>query len=108
MDQKDKMKKQQLNIDIPDNVDEGTYSNLAAIAHSPSEFVVDFMKILPGMQKPRVQSRIVLTPKHAKRLYRALHENLARFEKTFGPIKEDDIPGGTMSPFNMGGPAGEA
>jgi hypothetical protein len=107
MDQ-NKNKKQQLNIEIPEGVIEGTYSNLAAIAHSPSEFVVDFMKILPGMPKPKVQSRIVLTPKHAKRLYRALQDNLARYEKTFGPIKEDDAPGGPMAPFNMGGPAGQA
>jgi hypothetical protein len=95
----------QLNIELPEEVSEGQYSNLAIINHSPSEFVVDFVKIMPGMPKAKVKSRILLTPQHAKRLLRALNENVARYEQQYGEIKEHDQ--GQM-PMNFGGPTAQA
>ena len=65
----------QLNIELSDEVAEGIYSNLAIITHSPSEFVIDFIKMMPGVPKAKVKSRIILTPQHAKRLYKALKED---------------------------------
>ena len=62
----------QINIEISDEVGEGIYSNLAIITHSPAEFIVDFVKMMPGVPKAKVKSRIILTPQHAKRLYKAL------------------------------------
>ena len=64
----------QLNIELSDEVAEGIYSNLAIITHSPSEFIIDFIKMMPGIPKAKVKSRIILTPQHAKRLYKALKE----------------------------------
>ena len=75
----DPSKKGQINIELDDKVAEGTYSNLAIINHSVSEFVVDFVSIMPGTPKSKVKSRIILTPQHAKRLAKALHENVKRF-----------------------------
>lgn len=82
---------QQLNIEIPENVFE-TYSNLAVINHSPTEFVVDFIQLMPGMPKAKVKSRVVLSPLHAKQLLGALNENIKRFEATFGEIKQPNVP----------------
>ena len=79
----------QLSVEISEEVAEGVYSNLAIIAHSNSEFVVDFVRILPNMPKARVKSRIVLTPQHAKRLMFALQENIAKYEAGFGVISDD-------------------
>lgn len=76
-----------IDIEINDQVAEGIYSNLAVINHSPTEFVVDFIQMMPGVPKARVKSRIILTPQHAKRLAHAISENVARFEKQFGEIK---------------------
>ena len=75
-----KQQNHQLNIELGDDVAEGIYSNLAIITHSNSEFVVDFVKIMPGVPKAKVKSRIVLTPQHAKRLLRALKENIVKYE----------------------------
>lgn len=95
----------QLNIELPAEVAEGTYSNLAIITHSHSEFVVDFINIMPGVPRPKVKSRIVLTPQHAKRLMNALRDNVNKFESNFGTIDDhENIP---MPPFNIT-PAGEA
>ena len=85
---KDPSKKGQINIELDDKVAEGTYSNLAIINHSVSEFVVDFVSIMPGTPKSKVKSRIILTPQHAKRLTKALHDNVKRFEKAHGEIKD--------------------
>jgi len=103
-DQNDK-KQQKLNIQIDDDVAQGIYSNLAIINHSQTEFVLDFVNIMPGAPKNKVKSRIILTPQHAKRLMRALSDNISRFEKSQGSIKEQDK---TNIPLNFGGPTGEA
>jgi len=96
----------QLNIELSEEVAEGIYSNLAIITHSNSEFVVDFIKVMPGVPKARVKSRIVLTPQHAKRLLSALKENVAKFESVHGPIKVDS--GAAAFPMNFGGPTAQA
>ena len=85
----------QLEIELSDDVAQGTYSNLAVISHSASEFVLDFIRVVPGVPKAQVKSRIILTPDHAKRLMTALEENIEKFEKMNGPvsIKEDDNVG---------------
>ena len=72
-------KKEGLNIELPEEVAQGVYSNLAIINHSPSEFVVDFIQMMPGLPKAKVKSRIILTPQHAKRLMKALHDNISKF-----------------------------
>ena len=83
-------KKGNINLDLDENLAQGTYSNLALINHSISEFVVDFINIMPGVPKAKVKSRIILTPQHAKRFSKALNENISRFEKTNGEIKDYD------------------
>lgn len=93
-----------LDIELSEDIAEGTYSNLAIITHSQSEFVIDFVKIMPGIPKARVKSRILLTPQHAKRLARALAENINKFEQLNGKIKDLD----TAFPMNFGGPAAQA
>ena len=98
-------KKQGLNIELTEDVAEGTYSNLAIINHSPSEFVVDFIQVMPGVPKAKVKSRIVLTPQHAKRLMKALAENVSKFESQHGAIKDVDP---NVVPLSFGGPAAEA
>jgi hypothetical protein len=98
-------KKNNMNIELSEEIAQGKYSNLAVINHSNSEFVVDFVNIMPGMPKARVQSRIILTPEHAKRLFAALGENLRKFESMHGAIEEKNQP---QVPFNFGGPTGEA
>ncbi|MFZ5552538.1 MAG: DUF3467 domain-containing protein [Bacteroidota bacterium] len=90
----------QLNIELSEDVAEGVYSNLAIITHSNSEFVVDFIRIMPGVPKAKVKSRIVLTPQHAKRLMRALAENVSKFEQVHGQIKDNE---GHAIPMNFGG-----
>jgi hypothetical protein len=96
----------QLNIELSEEMAEGVYSNLAMIAHSNSEFVIDFIRLMPGVPKAKVKSRIVMTPEHAVRFLHALKENIERFEDTFGEIKEmTDMP---KMPFNFGGTMGQA
>lgn len=95
----------QLNIELTEEVAEGTYSNLAVITHSNSEFVLDFIKVMPGVPKAKVKSRIFLTPQHAKRLMRALQDNVSKFESLHGAIKENDTP---PIPMNFGGPTTQA
>ncbi|MBU2939617.1 DUF3467 domain-containing protein [Lacinutrix sp. C3R15] len=94
----------QINIELDEKIAEGTYSNLAIINHSVSEFVVDFVSIMPGTPKSKVKSRIILTPQHAKRLMKALHDNVAKFESMHGEIKDYEQP---PIPLNFG-PTGEA
>lgn len=100
-------KKNQINIELTEEVAGGTYANLAIITHSNSEFIVDFVRIMPGMPKAKVKSRIILTPQHAKRLLKALNDNVMKFEALHGQIKEsgpiDDFP-----PANFGGPPTQA
>ncbi len=99
-----KSKEGQLNIELSEEVADGTYSNLAIINHSVSEFVVDFINVMPGVPKAKVKSRIVLTPQHAKRLMKALADNVHRFEKAHGEIKDYEQP---PIPMNFG-PTGQA
>ena len=80
-----------LDIELSEEVAEGIYSNLAIITHSPAEFVVDFIKVMPGVPKAKVKSRIVLTPQHAKRLMKALIDNLGKYEQLHGKIKDSEI-----------------
>ncbi|HLS10613.1 MAG TPA: DUF3467 domain-containing protein [Flavobacteriaceae bacterium] len=96
--------KGKINIQLDDEVAEGIYCNLAIINHSVSEFVVDFVKVMPGVPKSKVKSRIILTPQHAKRLLKALNDNVVRFEKKHGEIKDFEQP---SIPLNFG-PTGEA
>jgi hypothetical protein len=95
---------EQINIELDETIAEGIYSNLAIINHSSSEFVLDFVNIMPGTPKAKVKSRIVLTPQHAKRLLRAIGENISRFEAAHGEIKEAEQ---APIPLNFG-PAGQA
>ena len=80
----------QLQIELKEEVAQGTYANLAIITHSSSEFILDFIRVMPGMPKAGVQSRIVLAPEHAKRLLRALEENIGKYERAFGLIRMTD------------------
>lgn len=102
----DKDKKKQLNIELPESVAEGTYVNLALITHSNSEFVFDLVRVMPGVPKAKVKTRAVMNPSHAKRLLRALSENIAKYESQHGEIKEDRNLEGI--PMNFGGPKPEA
>lgn len=99
--------KKGLNIELTEAVAEGIYSNLAIINHSPSEFVLDFIKIMPGVPKAKVKSRIVLTPQHAKRLLNALNDNVSKFEAQHGPIKNVDSLNNNI-PLSFSGPTAEA
>lgn len=103
-DENDKPKQGQINIELDESIAEGTYSNLAIINHSVSEFVVDFINIMPGVPKNKVKSRIILTPQHAKRLLKALADNVNKFENAHGEIKDYEQP---PIPLNFG-PTGEA
>ena len=94
----------QLNIELDDAIADGTYSNLAIINHSVSEFIVDFINIMPGVPKAKVKSRIILTPQHAKRLAKALADNVRKFENIHGEIQDYEQP---SIPMNFG-PTGEA
>jgi hypothetical protein len=98
--------KGQLNIEISEEVADGNYANLAVITHSHSEFIVDFINAMPGVPKAKVKSRIILTPQHAKRLMKALQDNLNKFESMHGQIS--DIDPGMNVPLNFGGPTGQA
>ncbi|MBK8226381.1 MAG: DUF3467 domain-containing protein [Flavobacteriales bacterium] len=104
-DQKDQPRPNQLNIEISEEVADGVYSNLAIITHSNSEFVLDFVRVMPGVPKAKVRSRILLTPQHAKRLMRALADNIGKFEQVHGPIRDTEMP---EIPMNFGGPAAQA
>ena len=98
----------QLQIELKEDVAQGIYSNLAIIAHSTSEFIVDFVRVMPGLPKASVQSRIVLAPEHAKRLMRALQDNISKYEANFGEIKmPEEQQKGTFVP-PMGSFKGEA
>jgi uncharacterized protein (DUF1778 family) len=97
----EEQKKGQLNIELSEEIAEGIYSNLAIISHSNSEFVVDFVRMLPNLPKAKVKSRIILSPEHAKRLMRALQENIAKYESQFGKIKETDSPPIPTMNFNV-------
>jgi hypothetical protein len=103
--QQNPQQENQLNIELSEEMAEGVYSNLAIITHSNAEFVVDFINIMPNAPKAKVKSRIVLAPTHAKRLMKALVDNVKKFEQTHGVIKDAE----PMSlPMQFGGPAAQA
>ena len=105
----------QINIELNEEVAEGVYSNLAVITHSQTEFVLDFVRVMPGVPKAKVKSRVILTPFHAKRLLRALGDNLAKYESVHGVVDESgqgndggNGPGTPPFPVNFGGPTTQA
>ena len=93
--------KQKLNIELPEDVAHGTYSNLAVITHSPTEFVTDFIQVMPGMPKGKVRSRVLMNPQNAKRFLKALQDNMKKYEDNFGQIDE---PNSDIPPMNFGTP----
>lgn len=101
--------KNQLNIELNEETAEGVYSNLAVISHSNAEFILDFIRIMPGVPKAKVKSRVVMSPIHAKRLMLALQDNVNRFEQQFGKIKlEENDATAHPFPMNFSGPQGDA
>jgi len=101
----DSKNQNQLNIELSEQIAEGEYSNLAIITHSTSEFVLDFIRVMPGVPKAKVKSRVVMTPQHAKRLMKALADNISKFEAVNGTIKDVEA---VNIPLNFGGPTAQA
>lgn len=100
------MPENQINIELTEEIAEGIYSNLAIITHSNQEFILDFIKMMPGIPKAKVKARIVLTPQHAKRFMKALNENIRKYESQNGEIADmEDFPGINM---NFGVPTAQA
>ena len=95
----------QLNIELTEEIADGIYSNLAIITHSNSEFVLDFVKVMPGVPKAKVKARILLTPQHAKDFLAAIQDNVTKYESVHGTIKQTE---GIGMPMNFGGPAAQA
>lgn len=105
-DQSNQMpQEQQVEIELPEDEAQGTYSNLVMVAHSPSEFILDFISVMPGTPKAKVAKRMVLTPDHAKRLANALNENVQKYEQEHGQISGNEK---LEIPFNYRGPKPEA
>ena len=101
----DQQPQNQINIEISEEVAEGSYANLAIITHSHAEFVIDFVNVMPGTPKSKVKSRIIFTPQHAKRFMKAMIENIGKYEAVNGPIKDlEDV----QLPLNFGGPSAQA
>jgi len=105
MSEQQPLPEQQLNIELSEEMADGEYANLAIITHSFAEFVIDFVNVMPNVPKAKVKSRIVMTPQHAKRLMRAMVDNVKRFEAQYGAIKEQES---INLPFNFGGPIAQA
>lgn len=95
-------KQQGLQIELTAEVAQGQYANFAIITHSSSDFVLDFARVLPGVPKSQVKSRVILAPEHAKRLLAALQENIMRYEREYGPIKIPNQESRTIAPFGTG------
>ena len=102
----DNKENKNINIQLDDSIAHGIYSNLVVVNHSPTEFVLDFINVMPGVPKAKVKSRIILTPQHAKRLMKALNENVTKFEVQHGQIK--DLDSSNNVPINFGGPTAQA
>ena len=100
MNEKEQQKQGQFQIDLPQEVAQGEYANFAIITHSSSDFVLDFARILPGVPKAQVRSRVILAPEHAKRLLQALQENIVSYEQQFGKIQIPNQEPRTIAPFN--------
>ena len=101
---KDKTKENNINIELDESIAQGLYSNLVIVNHSPTEFVLDFINVMPGAPKAKVRSRIILTPEHTKKFINALNDNLNKYEKSFGKIKNFQKE---VIPISFG-PKGEA
>lgn len=95
------MEENKMQVTLTPEVADGTYANLAIIAHSPSEFVIDFVRTMPGMKEAKVQSRIILTPDNTKKLLHALQENVAKYERVFGEIETNHAANNI--PMSFGG-----
>ncbi len=108
MDDKKNKNQNQINIELKEDIAQGKYANLAVITHSSSEFIVDFVGVMPGVPKAQVVSRIIMTPEHTKRLMMALADNIKKFESLHGPIKNIESMGSAGLPLNFGGPTAEA
>jgi hypothetical protein len=94
-------KQQGLQLELPQDVAQGEYANFAIITHSSSDFIIDFARVLPGVPKAQVKSRVILAPEHAKRLLGALQENIFRYEREFGQIKIPTQQERTIAPFDV-------
>lgn len=105
MQQDQQLPEQPLNIELSEEMADGEYANLAIITHSFAEFVLDFVNVMPNVPKAKVKSRVIMTPVHAKRLMRAMVENVKRFEAQHGPIKDQEQ---VNMPFNFGTPPAQA
>jgi 3-methyladenine DNA glycosylase Tag len=105
MDNQQQNTEPQLNIELSEEMADGQYANLAVITHSFAEFVIDFVNVMPNVPKAKVKSRVIMTPHHAKRLMRALVDNVKRFEAAHGVIKEQEQ---VNLPFTFGGPTAQA
>lgn len=96
----------QVNIELSEEMSTGVYSNLTILTHSPTEFVMDFIQLMPGMPKGKVRSRVIMTPQNAKRLLHAIQDNVRKYEQAFGVIDDGNVP--PMPPMNFGTPTTEA
>ncbi len=105
MNQNKNNSENQIEIELSEEIAQGIYSNLAIISHSSSEFVLDFIRVVPGVPKAKVKSRIILTPDHAKRLLSALEENIEKFEKMNGPVSINNENLGFLPPLGGVGQA---
>lgn len=101
----EKKNENQVNIELNEDVAMGVYSNLAIITHSPAEIISDFIQMMPGMPKGKVRSRVIMTPQNAKRFMKAMQDNIAKYEQTFGVIEDHEAP---MPPMNFGPPTTQA
>lgn len=99
MNEKENHQQGQLQLELPQDIAQGEYANLAIITHSSSDFVLDFARVLPGLPKAVVKNRVIMAPEHAKRLLGALQENIMRYEREFGPIKIPNKEPRTIAPF---------
>ena len=96
----------EINIELSEEIAEGVYANLSIIAHSNSEFIFDFIRMVPNVPKAKVKSRIIMTPQQAKRLLMALNDNIKKYENAFGTIKDADMT--PPFPMNFNTPKGQA
>ena len=102
MNENENKQQNQMQIELPQEIAQGEYANFAIITHSSSDFIIDFARMLPGLPKMQVKSRVILAPEHAKRLLAALQENIVRYEREFGPIKIPNQEPRTIAPFPVG------
>ncbi len=107
-DSTNKKNKNQININLSEEVAQGIYSNLAVINHSSSEFIIDYIRMMPGMPQAEVKSRVILTPEHAKRFLKALQDNIKKYEEMHGEIDSSKGGGTPGMPLNFGGPTAQA